>query len=70
MKKNKAIVVLLCVLLALIGVTYVDIFGVNPEGDGSISDINLGLDLAGGVSEAAEARGKLQHGGHCLSGGH
>ncbi len=50
MKKNKAIVVLLCVLLALIGVTYVDIFGVNPEGDGSISDINLGLDLAGGVS--------------------
>ena len=50
MKKNKAIVVLLCVLLALIGVTYVDIFGVNPEGDGSMSDINLGLDLAGGVS--------------------
>lgn len=50
MKKNKAIVVLLCILLALIGVTYVDIFGVNPEGDGSISDINLGLDLAGGVS--------------------
>ena len=50
MKKNKAIVVLLCVLLALIGVTYVDIFGVNPEGEGSMSDINLGLDLAGGVS--------------------
>ena len=50
MKKNKAIVVLLCILLVLIGVTYVDVFGVNPEGDGSISDINLGLDLAGGVS--------------------
>lgn len=50
MKKNKAIVVLLCILLVLIGVTYVDIFGVNPEGDGSISDIKLGLDLAGGVS--------------------
>ncbi|WP_251207800.1 protein translocase subunit SecD [Acetatifactor aquisgranensis] len=50
MKKNKAIVVLLCVLLALIGVTYVDVFGVNPEGEGSMSDINLGLDLAGGVS--------------------
>ncbi len=50
MKKNKAIVVLLCILLVLIGVTYVDIYGVNPEGDGSISDINLGLDLAGGVS--------------------
>lgn len=50
MKKNKAIVILLCVLLVLIGVTYVDIFGVNPEGDGSASDIKLGLDLAGGVS--------------------
>lgn len=32
------------------GVTYIDIFGVNPEGDGSASDIKLGLDLAGGVS--------------------
>lgn len=50
MKKNRAIVVLLCILLVLAGVTYVDIFGVNPEGDGSISDISLGLDLAGGVS--------------------
>ena len=50
MKKNKAITILLCVLLILAGVTYVDIFGVNPEGDGSASDIKLGLDLAGGVS--------------------
>ena len=50
MKKNKAIVVLLCILLILAGVTYIDIFGVNPEGEGSVSDINLGLDLAGGVS--------------------
>ena len=50
MKKNKAIVILLCVLLILVGVTYIDIFGVNPAGDGSASDIKLGLDLAGGVS--------------------
>ncbi len=50
MKKNRAIVVLLCMLLILAGVAYIDIFGVNPEGDGSASDINLGLDLAGGVS--------------------
>ncbi|MCM1542394.1 MAG: protein translocase subunit SecD [Blautia sp.] len=50
MKKNKAIVILLCVLLILAGVAYVDFFGVNPEGDGSASDIKLGLDLAGGVS--------------------
>ena len=50
MSKNKAIAVLLCVFLLLAGVTYVDLFGVNAEGDGSASDVNLGLDLAGGVS--------------------
>ncbi len=50
MKKNKAIVILLCILLILAGVTYVDIFGVNAAGDGSASTIKLGLDLAGGVS--------------------
>lgn len=50
MKKNKAIVILLCTLLLLLGVTYIDIFGVNAEGDGSAADISLGLDLAGGVS--------------------
>ncbi|MCM1025443.1 MAG: protein translocase subunit SecD [Roseburia sp.] len=50
MKKNKAIVILLCVLLLLIGVTYIDFFGIDAEGTGSASDIKLGLDLAGGVS--------------------
>ena len=50
MSKNKAIAVLLCVLVLLAGVTYVDIFGVNAAGDGSASDVKLGLDLAGGVS--------------------
>ena len=50
MKKNKAIIILLCILLIFVGVTYIDFFGVNPEGDYSASDINLGLDLAGGVS--------------------
>lgn len=50
MKKNKAIVILLCTLLLLLGVTYIDIFGVNAEGDGSAAGISLGLDLAGGVS--------------------
>ena len=32
MKRNRAIVTLLCVLLILAGVTYVDFFGVNAEG--------------------------------------
>ena len=50
MKKNRAVIVLLCILVILLGVGYVDIFGVNAEGDGSASDIKLGLDLAGGVS--------------------
>ena len=50
MKRNKAIAILLCIFLLLAGVTYIDLFGVNPEGEGSASDINLGLDLAGGVS--------------------
>lgn len=50
MKKSKAIVILLCVILLLAGVTYVDFFGVNAEGDYSAYDIKLGLDLAGGVS--------------------
>ncbi len=50
MKKSKAIVVLLCTILVLLGVGYVDLFGINAEGTGSASDIKLGLDLAGGVS--------------------
>lgn len=50
MKKSKAIVILLCVILLLAGATYVDFFGIDAEGTGSASDIKLGLDLAGGVS--------------------
>ena len=47
MKKNRAVIILLCILVLLAGVAYVDIFGVNAMGDGSASDIKLGLDLAG-----------------------
>ena len=50
MKKNRAVIVLLCILVILAGVTYVDIFGVDASGSGNASDIKLGLDLAGGVS--------------------
>ncbi len=50
MKKNKAIVILLCAVLLLVGITYVDFRGVDEFGTGSASDIKLGLDLAGGVS--------------------
>ncbi len=50
MKKSKAIIILLCVILLLVGAAYVDFFGIDAEGTGSASDIKLGLDLAGGVS--------------------
>ena len=50
MKKSRAILAIVLIILALVGVTYVDLNGVNAEGSGSASDIKLGLDLAGGVS--------------------
>lgn len=50
MKKNKAIVVLIVMVLALAGIGFVDIWGIDGKGKGSASDIKLGLDLAGGVS--------------------
>ena len=50
MKKSKGIVILLCTILLLVGITYIDLFGVDVNGKGSASDIKLGLDLAGGVS--------------------
>ena len=50
MKKSKAWIIILCLLLALAGITYVDLFGVDANGSGSASKIKLGLDLHGGVS--------------------
>lgn len=50
MKKNRAIVILLVFFLALAGITYVDIAGVDGMGKASAQEIILGLDLAGGVS--------------------
>lgn len=50
MKKSRAIIVLIAMLIALVGIGFVDVFGIDGKGKGSASDINLGLDLAGGVS--------------------
>lgn len=58
MKKSKAIIILLCLILILAGVSYVDIFGTDAEGTASASDISLGLDLAGGVSITYQAVGE------------
>lgn len=58
MKKSKAIVILLCIVLLFAGITYVDFKGVDAEGSGSAADIKLGLDLAGGVSITYQAVGE------------
>lgn len=50
MTKGKAILVLLVMILALVGIAYLDIFGIDATGKGSAQNIKLGLDLAGGVS--------------------
>ncbi|MBR4082904.1 MAG: protein translocase subunit SecD [Lachnospiraceae bacterium] len=50
MKKSRAILILIVMLVALLGIGYIDIWGIDGKGKGSASDINLGLDLAGGVS--------------------
>ena len=65
MKKSKAIIILLCALLVLLGVGYVDLYGVDAEGTASASDISLGLDLAGGVSITYQVVG-----GYCIPGGY
>lgn len=58
MKKSKAIVILLCAVLLIAGISYVDIRGIDADGSGSASDISLGLDLAGGVSITYQAVGE------------
>ena len=60
MTKSKAIIILIVMLLALAGITYVDIAGVDASGRGSASDIKLGLDLAGGVSITYQVVGEEQ----------
>ncbi len=50
MKKSRAILVLIVMVLVILGVGFVDIWGIDGKGKGSASDIKLGLDLEGGVS--------------------
>jgi len=57
MKKNKAIIVLLVFLLLLGGFGYTAAVGFGPDGSGSASSINLGLDLEGGVSITYQVTG-------------
>lgn len=50
MKKSKAIIILLVLVLLLGGLGYTAAVGIGSEHSGSASDVKLGLDLAGGVS--------------------
>ena len=50
MKRTKSWVALILLLAALLGLGYIAWFGIGKTKDGSVHSINLGLDLAGGVS--------------------
>jgi SecD/SecF fusion protein len=50
MKKSKAIIILLILVLLLGGLGYTAAVGIGSDHAGSASDVKLGLDLAGGVS--------------------
>ncbi|MCI8464348.1 MAG: protein translocase subunit SecD [Lachnospiraceae bacterium] len=49
-KRGKGIACLLVLLAVVAGLYYTALMGLGDDGSGSISDIKLGLDLAGGVS--------------------
>ncbi len=55
MSKKKGIISLVAVLAVTALVLYTAIFGIGEDGSGSMADINLGLDLRGGVSITYEA---------------
>ena len=58
MKRVKYVVALLLVLLLLGGIGYTAVNGLGEDKSGSLDSINLGLDLAGGVSITYEVVGE------------
>nr|WP_297704637.1 protein translocase subunit SecD [uncultured Butyrivibrio sp.] len=57
MKRVKSIIALILMLLLLGGLGYSAVYGLGADKSGSLSSINLGLDLAGGVSITYEVVG-------------
>ena len=57
MKRLKSVIALIVVLLLLGGLGYTAVNGLGADQSGSLSSINLGLDLAGGVSITYEVVG-------------
>ena len=58
MKKRNAIIVLILAICLIAGGAYMVVNGVGAEGSGAAENINLGLDLAGGVSITYQAVGE------------
>ena len=58
MDRKKGIITLIVAIVALIGFTFVAVFGLDANKTGSASNIKLGLDLAGGVSITYEVVGE------------
>lgn len=58
MNRKKGIITLAAAVLALIGFTYVAVFGLDSGRTGSAANIRQGLDLAGGVSITYEVVGE------------
>ena len=50
MKKKNAVIYLIVLVLIMCGLGYMAVFGVGADKSGAASSIDLGLDLAGGVS--------------------
>lgn len=58
MKKNRGRLVLAIIILVIVGLGYTAAFGIGNTQTGSAKNINLGLDLAGGVSITYRAVGE------------
>ena len=55
MKKSRGIIIIILTVLIIAGLSFMEAVGFGSEKTGNIRDINLGLDLAGGVSITYEA---------------
>ena len=57
MKKTKSILSMILVIAVMVFFGVTTIFGMNAKGMGSAKNINLGLDLEGGVSITYQVKG-------------
>lgn len=58
MKKKNAVIRLIAIVAVMVFIGYTAIFGLGSDQSGSVNDVNLGLDLRGGVSITYQAVGE------------